>query len=99
MIDDPSAANVGAVVSVRGSVVGVRFDGRLSSIYSVLRTGESLVNEPASRLPAMQSANKNNDDLLEELNGSFRRLRQSRSNEELFDVISGVEAPSELSLS
>lgn len=32
--------NFGAVVSVRGSVVDVRFDGRLPSIYSVLRTGE-----------------------------------------------------------
>ena len=38
MIDAP--ANVGVVVSVRGSVVDVRFDGRLPPIYSVLRTGE-----------------------------------------------------------
>ena len=36
----PSSANVGAVVSVRGSVVDIRFDGHLPSIYSVLRTGE-----------------------------------------------------------
>ena len=36
----PSNANVGAVVSVRGSVVDIRFDGHLPSIYSVLRTGE-----------------------------------------------------------
>jgi len=40
MIDDSSTANVGAAVSVRGSVVDIRFDGRLPSIYSVLRTGE-----------------------------------------------------------
>lgn len=40
MIDDRSTANVGAVVSVRGSVVDVRFDERLPPIYSVLRTGE-----------------------------------------------------------
>jgi F-type H+-transporting ATPase subunit beta len=39
---DQSAAptpNRGVVVSVRGSVVDVRFDGRLPPIYSVLRTG------------------------------------------------------------
>jgi F-type H+-transporting ATPase subunit beta len=32
-------ANLGAVVSVRGSVVDVRFDERLPPIYSILRTG------------------------------------------------------------
>ncbi|MBK8011643.1 MAG: F0F1 ATP synthase subunit gamma [Deltaproteobacteria bacterium] len=53
---------------------------------------ESLASENASRLSAMQRADKNIDDLLEELNGSFRRLRQSSIDEELFDVISGVEA-------
>jgi F-type H+-transporting ATPase subunit beta len=34
-----SAANLGAVVAVRGSVVDVRFDQRLPAIYSVLRAG------------------------------------------------------------
>jgi F-type H+-transporting ATPase subunit gamma len=53
---------------------------------------ESLASENASRLSAMQRADKNIDDLLEELNGSFHRLRQSSIDEELFDVISGVEA-------
>ena len=32
-------ANLGAVVSVRGSVVDIRFDGRVPPIYSVLRAG------------------------------------------------------------
>jgi len=32
--------NVGSVLSVRGSVVDVRFDGRLPPIHSVLRTGD-----------------------------------------------------------
>ncbi|WP_313952598.1 F0F1 ATP synthase subunit beta [Accumulibacter sp.] len=32
--------NVGRVLSVRGSVVDVRFDGRLPPIHSVLRTGD-----------------------------------------------------------
>jgi F-type H+-transporting ATPase subunit beta len=34
-----ATANLGAVASVRGSVVDVRFDGPLPPIYSVLRTG------------------------------------------------------------
>jgi F-type H+-transporting ATPase subunit beta len=36
----PGSANVGAVVSVRGSVVDIRFDKQLPSINSVLRAGE-----------------------------------------------------------
>src|ERR1035437_1719148 len=32
--------NAGAVVSVRGSVVDIRFEGRLPPIYSVLHAGE-----------------------------------------------------------
>jgi len=34
-----ASANVGTVVSVRGSVVDVRFDDRLPPIYTVLHTG------------------------------------------------------------
>ena len=55
---------------------------------------ESLSSESASRLAAMQRADKNIDELLEDLNGAFHRLRQSRIDEELFDVISGFEARS-----
>lgn len=53
---------------------------------------ESLASENASRLAAMQRADKNIDDLLEDLNGKFHRLRQSGIDEELFDVIAGFEA-------
>ena len=53
---------------------------------------ESLASENASRLAAMQRADKNINELLENLNGSFHRLRQSVIDEELFDVISGFEA-------
>jgi F-type H+-transporting ATPase subunit gamma len=53
---------------------------------------ESLASENASRLAAMQRADKNIDDLLETLHGTFHRLRQSGIDEELFDVISGFEA-------
>jgi F-type H+-transporting ATPase subunit gamma len=53
---------------------------------------ESLTSENASRLTAMQRAEKNIDELLEDLNRSFHRLRQSGIDEELFDVVSGFEA-------
>lgn len=53
---------------------------------------ESLASENASRLAAMQRADKNINELLDELNGTYHRLRQSGIDEELFDVISGYEA-------
>lgn len=53
---------------------------------------ESLASENASRLSAMQRADKNIDELLETLHSSFHRLRQSGIDGELFDVISGFEA-------
>jgi F-type H+-transporting ATPase subunit gamma len=53
---------------------------------------ESLTSENASRLAAMQRAEKNIDELLENLNQTFHRQRQSTIDEELFDVISGFEA-------
>ncbi|EIC20751.1 LOW QUALITY PROTEIN: F0F1-type ATP synthase, gamma subunit [Thiorhodovibrio frisius] len=56
---------------------------------------ESLASENASRLAAMQRADKNIDELLDTLNATFHRLRQSGIDEELFDVIAGFEALSE----
>ncbi|AAM05819.1 TPA: F0F1 ATP synthase subunit gamma [Methanosarcina acetivorans] len=53
---------------------------------------ESLASENASRLAAMQRADKNIDELLEDFSGSFYRLRQSGIDEELFEVIAGFEA-------
>ncbi|RQW00527.1 F0F1 ATP synthase subunit gamma [bacterium] len=53
---------------------------------------ESLSSENASRLAAMQRADKNIDELLEDLSGKYHRLRQSGIDEELFDVIAGFEA-------
>jgi F-type H+-transporting ATPase subunit gamma len=53
---------------------------------------ESLASENASRLAAMQRAEKNIDELLEDLNRTFHRLRQSGIDEELFYVISGFKA-------
>jgi len=56
---------------------------------------ESLSSENASRLDAMRRAEKNIDELLDDLNRSFHRLRQNSIDEELFDVISGFEALNE----
>lgn len=53
---------------------------------------ESLASENASRLSAMQRAERNIDDLLDTLNLAFNQLRQSSIDEELFDVVSGFEA-------
>jgi F-type H+-transporting ATPase subunit gamma len=53
---------------------------------------ESLASENASRLAAMQRAEKNIRDQVEDLNGEFHRVRQSGIDEELFDVIAGFEA-------
>ena len=53
---------------------------------------ESLASENASRLAAMERADRNIKDLLESLQGALRRLRQSSIDEELFDVTAGYEA-------
>jgi F-type H+-transporting ATPase subunit gamma len=53
---------------------------------------ESLTSENATRLAAMQRAEKNIDTVLENLRERFHQLRQSNIDEELFDVISGYEA-------
>jgi F0F1-type ATP synthase beta subunit len=39
MGDNDSPSNAGVVVAVRGSVVDVRFDGHVPTIYSLLRAG------------------------------------------------------------
>jgi F-type H+-transporting ATPase subunit gamma len=56
---------------------------------------ESLASENASRLAAMQRAEKNIDELLGTMNATFHRLRQNSIDEELFDVVSGFEALSQ----
>lgn len=53
---------------------------------------ESLASENASRLTAMQRADRNIGELLESLRGTFHRSRQSAIDEELFDVLAGFEA-------
>jgi F-type H+-transporting ATPase subunit gamma len=70
-------------------------EGFLRGYFFVLlfqACAESLNSENASRLAAMQRAEKNIKDILENLNREFHRLRQESIDEELFDVVSGFEA-------
>ena len=55
-------------------------------------SAESSVSENSSRLAAMQRAEKNIDEMLDDLNHKFHQMRQSAIDEELFDLISGFEA-------
>jgi F-type H+-transporting ATPase subunit gamma len=78
---------------VDGSVTVLRALIREYLFISLFRAcAESLASENASRLAAMERANRNIDELLEQLHGTFHRLRQSGIDEELFDVVSGFEA-------
>jgi F-type H+-transporting ATPase subunit beta len=54
MDNTTSLSNLGKVVSVRGSVVDIRFDAHLPPIYSVLRAGEEgrIVIEVLAQLDA-----------------------------------------------
>jgi F-type H+-transporting ATPase subunit gamma len=60
---------------------------------SVFRAcAESQASEHASRLAAMQSAERNLDNTLEDSVNRFRRVRQEAITAELLDVVSGYEA-------
>jgi len=76
----------GGTATLRAFISGYLF-------VSIFRAcAESLAAENASRLSAMQRADKNIDELLEDLNRAFHRSRQNGIDEELFDVVSGFEA-------
>jgi F-type H+-transporting ATPase subunit gamma len=53
---------------------------------------ESLAAENASRLAAMQRAEKNIREIIADLNRKYRRLRQESIDDELFEVIAGYES-------
>lgn len=55
-------------------------------------SAESLASENASRLAAMERADKNIDNMLQSLQGRYHRLRQSSIDEELSDVVSGFKS-------
>ncbi len=52
----------------------------------------SLAAENAARLAAMQRAEKNIEELQEDLSSRYHQTRQSIATEELFDIVSGFEA-------
>ena len=58
-------------------------------------TAESLASENASRLAAMQGAEKNIDDVLTELKLQFHQERQMAITDELLDIVAGFEALSD----
>ncbi len=60
------------------------------SLYKA--SAESLASENASRLAAMQRAERNIGEIVDTLNQTFRRLPQTSIDEELFDVLSGYES-------
>jgi F-type H+-transporting ATPase subunit gamma len=77
-------------------------DGVSSAVHEFVRgylfvllfqaCAESLASENASRLAAMQRADKNIESMLDDLTRTLHRVRQESIDEELFDVISGFEA-------
>lgn len=73
-----------------------RLFSRLVQQYLFIRLyramAASLASENASRLAAMQSAESNIDERLDELTADYRRQRQSAITAELLDVVSGFEA-------
>ncbi|HKK98662.1 MAG TPA: F0F1 ATP synthase subunit gamma [Desulfotignum sp.] len=52
----------------------------------------SLASENAARLAAMQGAQKNIEELMEDLESQYNQLRQMSITEELLDIVSGFEA-------
>jgi len=76
----------GAAAALDGFVRGYLF------VLLFQACAESLNSENASRLAAMQRAEKNIKDILETLNRKFESVRQASIDEELFDVVSGFEA-------
>ena len=53
---------------------------------------ESMASENASRLTAMQKAEDNIEERLDNLNSQFNRQRQNAITEELLDIVAGFEA-------
>jgi F-type H+-transporting ATPase subunit gamma len=83
----------GIVPEVMGGTVTLRALIREYLFITLFRAcAESLASENASRLAAMERADRNIDALLVDLHGTFHRLRQNGIDAELFDVISGFGA-------
>jgi F0F1-type ATP synthase gamma subunit len=70
---------------IRQSKAGIEF-----AIVSLITKDGSVGDD--GKLAAVQRADKNIAELLEDLNGTFHRLRQNGIDEKLFDVISDFGA-------
>ena len=68
--------------------------GGKAGLFATLIKHTVKFEDPLLRVELAQPAarQKTFNELLEDLNGTFHRLRQSGIDEELFDVISGFEA-------
>ena len=73
-----------------GSLAALVHEQLFISLYRAC--AESLASENASRLEAMQRAEKNIESVSDDLRHSLNRLRQSSIDEELFDVVAGFNA-------
>jgi F-type H+-transporting ATPase subunit gamma len=73
-----------------GSLAALVHEQLFISLYRAC--AESLASENASRLEAMQRAQKNIESVSGDLRHSLSRLRQSSIDEELFDVVAGFNA-------
>ncbi|WP_248768969.1 F0F1 ATP synthase subunit gamma [Pseudomonas sp. MWU12-2345] len=79
-------------VQQNGEQVSLAFIREYLFVSLFRSCAESLASENASRLAAMQRAEKNIGELLKTLGDDFHRLRQDSIDEELFDVVSDFEA-------
>jgi F-type H+-transporting ATPase subunit gamma len=53
---------------------------------------DSMASENAARLAAMQGAQTNIEELMDDLQRQYHQLRQMSITEELLDIVSGFEA-------
>ncbi|MGF1509727.1 MAG: F0F1 ATP synthase subunit gamma [Myxococcota bacterium] len=74
-----------------GRVLLRRLIHQYLSVFLYRACTESLCAEHTSRLAAMQTAERNLDERMNELTMQFRRERQNRITAELLDVMSGFE--------
>jgi F-type H+-transporting ATPase subunit gamma len=86
----PNAQLAEVLGGARGSLPALVHEYLFIGLYKAC--AESLASENASRLEAMQRAEKNIESVSDNLRRSLNRLRQSSIDEELFDVVAGFNA-------
>ncbi len=86
----PDAQLAQVLGGAAASLAGLVHERLFISVYSAC--AQSLASENASRLEAMQRAEKNIESVADDLRRSVNRLRQSSIDEELFDVVAGFNA-------